>query len=150
MRSRRRGRRSRRAIGTGPEHGTLSIAGDVVTYTPAATYFGADSFTYTAEGPGGSSPAAKVGITVGTPAAPVAADKADVAVPYESSGLAIDLSGSVSGVHSSIALGSAPSHGTVTIAGDVITYTPATRYYGEDSFTYTAEGPGGISPVSAS
>ena len=33
----------------------MTIAGDVVTYTPnPATYYGADSFTFTATGPGGT------------------------------------------------------------------------------------------------
>ncbi|RYE01818.1 MAG: hypothetical protein EOP61_10175, partial [Sphingomonadales bacterium] len=133
------------AIGTAPVHGAVTIAGDVVTYTPAATYFGADSFTYTATGPGGTSASASVLLTVATPATPVAADKAGVAVPYASTGTAIDLSASVSGVHTSIAISTAPVHGTVTITGDVVTYTPAATYFGTDSFTYTAAGPGGTS-----
>ena len=123
----------------------MTIAGDVVTYTPAATYYGADSFTYTATGPGGTSAPATVSLTVATPPAPTVADKSGVAVPYASTGTAIDLSGSISGVRGSIAIGTAPAHGTVTIAGEVVTYTPAATYYGADSFTYTATGPGGTS-----
>ncbi|WP_184171492.1 Ig-like domain-containing protein, partial [Sphingomonas kyeonggiensis] len=133
------------AIGTAPAHGTVTIAGDVVTYTPAATYYGADSFTYTATGPGGTSAPATVSITVGLPPAPVSTDKSGVAVPYASTGTAIDLSTSITGVHSAITIGTAPAHGTVTIAGDVVTYTPAATYYGADSFTFTATGPGGTS-----
>jgi len=133
------------AVGTAPAHGTVTVAGDVITYTPAATYYGADSFTYTATGPGGTSAPATVSLTVATPAAPVAANKPGVAVPYASTGTAIDLSASITGVHSSIAIGTAPAHGTVAIAGDVVTYTPAATYYGADSFTYTATGPGGTS-----
>ncbi|MFS2109740.1 IPT/TIG domain-containing protein [Sphingomonas sp. Sphisp140] len=133
------------AIGTAPAHGTVTIAGNVVTYTPTAGYFGADSFTYTATGPGGTSAPATVSLTVATPAAPTAADKSGVAVPYASTGTAIDLSASITGVHSSIAIGTAPTHGTVTVAGDVVTYTPGATYYGADSFTYTATGPGGTS-----
>ena len=134
------------AVATGPAHGTVTIAGDVVTYTPAATYYGADSFTFTATGPGGTSAPATVTLTVATPAAPVAANKSGVAVPYASTGTAIDLSASVTGVHSSIAVATGPAHGTVTIAGDVVTYTPnPATYYGADSFTYTATGPGGTS-----
>ena len=135
------------AIGTGPAHGTVTIAGDVVTYTPnPATYYGADSFTYTATGPGGTSAPATVSLTVATPPAPTVANKSGVAVPYASTGTAIDLSTSVTGVHSSIAIGTAPAHGTVTIAGDVVTYTPnPATYYGADSFTFTATGPGGTS-----
>ena len=133
------------AIGTAPAHGTVTIAGDVVTYTPAATYYGADSFTFTATGPGGTSAPATVSLTVATPPAPIVADKSGVAVPYASAGTAIDLSGSITGVRGSIAIGTAPAHGTVTIAGEVVTYTPAATYYGADGFTYTATGPGGTS-----
>jgi uncharacterized protein YhjY with autotransporter beta-barrel domain len=133
------------AIGTAPAHGTVTVSGDVATYTPAATYYGADSFTYTATGPGGTSSPATVSLTVANPPAPVAADKNGVAVPYESSGTVIDLSGSITGVHSAVVIGTAPAHGTVTIAGDVVTYKPAATYYGADSFTYTATGPGGTS-----
>ncbi|MBY8823840.1 Ig-like domain-containing protein [Sphingomonas colocasiae] len=133
------------AIGTAPAHGTVAIAGDVVTYTPAATYYGADSFTWVATGPGGTSAPATVTLSIATPSAPVVADKAGVAVPYAGTGTAIDLSGSITGVHSGIVIGTAPAHGTVAIAGDVVTYTPAATYYGADSFTWVATGPGGTS-----
>ncbi|RYY22626.1 MAG: autotransporter domain-containing protein, partial [Sphingomonadales bacterium] len=132
------------AIGTAPAHGTTSIAGNVVTYTPTTGYFGADSFTYTATGPGGTSAPATVSLTVSTPAAPVVAN-ANATVPYNSSGTAIDLTASITGVSSSIAIGTAPAHGTTSIAGNVVTYTPTAGYFGADSFTYTATGPGGVS-----
>jgi len=131
------------AIGSAPTHGTTSVAGDVVTYTPATGYHGADSFTYTATGPGGTSTVATVSLTVATPAAPVVADLNGVAVPYNSAGTTIDLATSITGVHSAIAISSAPAHGTVSIAGDVATYTPTASYHGADDFTWTATGPGG-------
>ncbi|NLS27358.1 hypothetical protein S2M10_23530 [Sphingomonas sp. S2M10] len=133
------------AVATGPAHGTISVAGDVVTYTPTAGYYGADSFTYTATGPGGTSAPATVTLTVGNPGAPTAADRSGVAVPYGSTGTAIDLSSAITGVRSSIAVATAPAHGTTSVSGDVVTYTPAAGYYGADSFTYTATGPGGTS-----
>ena len=133
------------AVVTPPAHGTTSIAGDVVTYTPAAGYFGIDSFTYTATGPGGTSNVALVHLTVETPAAPAVTNRSGVAVAYNGAGTAIDLSTSITGVHASIAIDTPPAHGTVTVAGDVVTYAPAANYYGADSFTYTATGPGGTS-----
>ncbi|WP_313535284.1 Ig-like domain-containing protein [Sphingomonas sp.] len=133
------------AVATAPAHGTTSVAGDVVTYTPAAGYYGADSFTYTATGPGGTSAPATVTLTVAAPPAPVAADRSGVAVPYGSAGTAIDLSSAITGAHGSIAVATAPAHGTTSVSGNVVTYTPATGYYGADSFTYTATGPGGTS-----
>ncbi|WP_185714468.1 Ig-like domain-containing protein, partial [Bacillus licheniformis] len=96
-----------------------------------------------ATGPGGTSAAATVTLTVATPAAPsVAAKSASVA--YDTA-TPIDLTASVSGVHSSLTVSTAPAHGTTSIAGDVITYTPTSGYYGSDSFAYTATGPGGTS-----
>jgi large repetitive protein len=137
------------AVASAPAHGTVAVAGDVVTYTPTTGYYGADSFTYTATGPGGTSAPATVRVTVATPAAPVAADVSNVAVPYAGSGTAIDLSGAITGVHASIAIVTAPQHGTVSIAGDVVTYVPAATYHGADSFTYAASGPGGTSAPAA-
>jgi uncharacterized repeat protein (TIGR01451 family) len=133
------------AVSTGPSHGAVSVTGSVVTYTPTAGYYGADSFSYTATGPGGTSAPAAVSLTVATPAAPTAADKNGVAIPYNSSGTAIDLDSSVTGAYSSLAVATQPDHGTVSVSGSVVTYTPTADYYGADSFTYTATGPGGTS-----
>ncbi|MNV00877.1 Outer membrane protein B precursor [compost metagenome] len=128
-----------------PAHGEVLSAGSSVTYTPYVGYFGPDSFTYTATGPGGTSAVATVSLTVAAPGAPVAADVNGVAVAYDSTGQAIDLSASITGVHVSIAIGTAPAHGTARVSGDVVTYTPTAGYSGADSFTYTATGPGGTS-----
>ncbi|MDQ1153414.1 hypothetical protein QE389_000613 [Brevundimonas sp. SORGH_AS 993] len=133
------------SVATAPAHGTVGVSGSVVTYTPAPGYYGADSFTYTATGPGGTSSAATVSLTVATPSAPTASNRSGVAVAYDSSGQAIDLSASISGVYGSISVATAPAHGTVGVSGSVVTYTPAPGYYGADSFTYTATGPGGTS-----
>ena len=131
------------AVASGPAHGAVAVAGDVITYTPAPLYYGPDSFTYTATGPGGTSAPATVTVTVAAPSAPVAA-AASASVGYETP-QAIDLSGVVTGVHTSIAVASGPAHGAVAVAGDIVTYTPKPLYYGPDSFTYTAAGPGGTS-----
>ncbi len=133
------------ALATAAAHGTISISGDVVTYTPTAGYFGVDSFTYTATGAGGTSGVATVSIVVATPGAPVTADRNGVAIPHNSPGTAIDLSSSVTGVRSSIAVATTPAHGSVAVAGEVATYTPTAGYFGGDSFTFTATGPGGTS-----
>jgi outer membrane autotransporter protein len=130
------------AIASDPTHGTTSVAGDVITYTSAAGYFGADSFTYTATGPGGTSAPATVMVTVATPVAPTVA-AASAAVAYDSTGQTIPLT--ASGVYTTLAVATAPAHGTATISGTTATYVPAAGYFGVDSFTYTATGPGGTS-----
>ncbi|WP_433951704.1 autotransporter domain-containing protein [Brevundimonas bullata] len=130
---------------TGPTSGTLTLMSDGRgVYTPNSGYWGPDSFTYRATGPGGVSAPATVTLTVGAPAAPVASS-VNVTAPFDSSGHAIDLSTSITGVHASLAVVTLPAHGTVSVSGDVVTYTPASGYHGADSFTYTATGPGGTS-----
>ena len=60
-----------------------------------------------------------------TAAAPIAADVTGVAVPFNSPGTAIDLSSAITGgAHGSVVIVTAPAHGAVTVAGDVLTYVP--------------------------
>lgn len=57
-----------RAITSPPAHGTLSaVAGDAVTYTPAAGFTGTDTFSYNADDGGGAGTAGTATVTV-TPA----------------------------------------------------------------------------------
>ncbi|MFC5373244.1 IPT/TIG domain-containing protein [Brevundimonas faecalis] len=132
-------------VSSAPSHGAASVSGSVVTYVPTAGYFGPDSFTFTATGPGGVSAPATVTLAVATPVAPTASNPAVQAVPYDSTGVVIDLKPSVSGVYSSLAVASGPSHGAVSLSNGVATYVPTAGYFGADSFTFTATGPGGTS-----
>nr|WP_307369069.1 putative Ig domain-containing protein [Brevundimonas sp. SORGH_AS_0993] len=136
------------AVAAGPAHGVVSVSGKGFLYTPAAGYFGADSFTYTASNGDGASAPATANIAVGAPPAPVTADRSGVTVPFASSGVAIDLSGSISGVYDQVEVAAAPAHGTVNFAAAVATYRPAADYFGPDSFSFTATGPGGTSSTS--
>ncbi|WP_175481575.1 beta strand repeat-containing protein, partial [Rhodanobacter glycinis] len=133
-------------IGMAPAHGTVSVSGETVTYTPSPTYYGgSDSFTYTATNPGGTSAPATVTISVSAPAAPVVTPKS-VTTAYNTAA-SIDLTSSITGVDiTAVTIGTAPTHGTVSVSGKVVTYTPSATYYGgADSFTYTATNPGGTS-----
>jgi uncharacterized protein YhjY with autotransporter beta-barrel domain len=131
------------AVSTAPGHGTTTVNGLVVTYTPAAGYSGSDSFQYRATGPGGTSTPGTVSITVGLPSAPLAGAKSTT-TPYQTAA-SIDLSGSITGNATSVTVSAAPSHGTTSVSGEVVTYTPAAGYFGADSFQYKAVGPGGTS-----
>lgn len=52
------------ANGTGPAHGGVTLSGTTFTYTPAANYHGADSFTYTVSDPYGGKATGTVSIVV--------------------------------------------------------------------------------------
>ncbi|MEP6969742.1 MAG: putative Ig domain-containing protein, partial [Betaproteobacteria bacterium] len=47
-----------------PAHGTATVSGTKVTYTPVNNYFGADTFTFVGSGLGGNSPQGTVTVTV--------------------------------------------------------------------------------------
>src|SRR3546814_13793934 len=89
------------AVATQPSHGAAAVSGDIVPYTPTAGYYGADSFTYTATGPGRTSTPAPVHLAGATPAAPgaepVAVTVAGASTPHGSRANS-ERSGKVSGV----------------------------------------------------
>ncbi|WP_198665920.1 MULTISPECIES: putative Ig domain-containing protein [unclassified Sphingomonas] len=133
------------AIATPPQHGTATVDGLTLRYAPAAGYFGADSFAYTASNDGGTSAPATVSVTVAKPAAPTAADRDGIAVAYASAGTSIDLATSITGVVSGVTITTPPAHGSASVSGTIVTYVPANGYFGADSFGYAATGPGGTS-----
>ena len=162
--------RSSVALATAPAHGTASVTGEVVTYVPAAGYYGADSFTYTVTGPGGTSAPATVALSVGLPPPPVARAGTSAVVGATTVGgssIEIELSSLVDGSASSVRVETAPQHGTVELkTGNVISaqavnvagsqsarslgpviaiYTPQPGFQGEDQFSFVAIGPGGTS-----
>ena len=124
-----------------PAHGRATVNGGRVSYIPDAGYFGPDSFTYRATGPGGNSAPAAVAVTVGLPAAPVAQAGA-LETPFETVGTVIL---TASGVHDGFAIAATPAHGVASLVGDEVRYTPNAGYYGDDQLTFTARGPGGTS-----
>ena len=129
-----------------PAHGTLTLNSDgSFTYTPAADYSGADSFTYKASDGAADSNVATVCLTV------TAVNDAPVAVADElrhGGGHGADRDGApgvlandtdVDGDPLTAIRVTHPAHGTVTWTSDgSFTYTPAADYSGADSFTYTA------------
>ena len=135
----------------GPSHGTTSVntTTGAVTYTPAADYIGADSFTYTvADDDAATSNAATVYLDVtDVNDAPVAVDDGSAGTPLttpEDTALEVDVLGNDSDVDgtlnpASVVVTGGPSHGTTSVntTTGAVTYTPAADYIGADSFTYT-------------
>jgi hypothetical protein len=127
--------------------GTVTFASNGnFTYTPAAGFYGADTFNYTLQDTGGETATGNVTVTL-APTPPVTQ-------PGSFSGNEnIALTGNVitnngnpdtdpNGLALSVVAGTfATAHGgSVTLAGNGnFTYTPATGFYGSDSFTYTLQ-----------
>jgi hypothetical protein len=119
-----------------PLHGTLSGTAPNLTYTPAANYHGADSFTFTVNDGRATSSAAVVSITVNpVNDAPVA--NGQTLSVNEDGSLNITLSGSdVENSSLSYSAGT-PSHGSLSGIAPNLVYTPNANYHGSDSFTFT-------------
>jgi len=137
------------AVSTRPEHGSVSIAGDVATYIPDANYNGSDSFGFVVTDTGnpdgsgtgvGTSDPATVTITVNPVNDPPVALASTTTTEQETpvtvvlAGTDIEtLAGDLT-----FAISRQPDHGTVTVVGDQATYTPEAGYDGLDTFEFTA------------
>ena len=123
---------------TPPAHGSVEVSGSSYTYTPAADYNGADSFTFRANDGSANSNTGTVSVTVDpatdTPVASNLSVSTDEDVP-----LAGSLSGSdVDGDVVTFAVVGQSANGDVSLVDGEYTYTPDADYNGSDSFTYTA------------
>jgi len=122
-----------------PLHGTATSHPDgTITYTPAANYDGADSFTYTISDGHGGTATGTVSVTItAVNDAPTASDQA--ATTDEDTAKVITLSATdVEGSPLTYAIVSGPAHGTLSGTAPALTYTPAANYNGPDSFTFKA------------
>ena len=130
---------------SGPSHGTVTLnANGSFTYTPAANYAGADSFTYRASDGTAQSNLATVSLTVnGINDAPTAANDAystneDVTLNVAAPGV-LGNDADVDGNALTAVLVAGPTKGTLTPnANGSFSYTPNANYNGADSFTYRA------------
>ncbi len=128
-------------------HGSVAInAATTVTYTPAADYVGADSFTYTISDGNGGTSTAVVNVTVlGNEAPDANTDTATTAYNLAKTLSVLANDTDINGDSLTITSVTQGAHGTVTVnSGVTVTYTPALNYAGVDSFTYTiSDGKGG-------
>jgi len=125
---------------TDPEHGSISINGNIATYTPTENDTGSDSFTYKVNDGKSDSPPATVSITVlaalpstsNTPTAnPVAVET------NEDAEKSITLNGTdADGDALSYHKVTDPEHGSLSINGNTAIYRPEENYNGSDRFTY--------------
>ncbi len=133
-------------LAAGPSHGTLTLNPDgSFAYTPAANFFGTDSFTYVADD--GLEDSAQTTVTITVNAmddAPLAVDDSyrtavgETLIVSAESGLLVNDSDD-DGATLVASLLSNPTNGTLTLNSDgSFTYVPEVNFHGVDSFTYLA------------
>jgi hypothetical protein len=138
-----------------PAHGTVVVnADDTVTYTPDAGYGGAtDSFKYTVtDDNGATSLPASVLIRVNRPTANddfvVTQGPGPVQINVLNNDTDPDGNSHIQ-QPGSVAIVSSPGHGTVSLASNVVTYTPAAGFVGTDTFRYTVTDDAGATSAPA-
>ena len=131
-----------------PAHGLATHNGAAVIYTPDPDYHGTDAFRYiAADGHGGSAEAIVTVVVSPVNDPPMAQD--DSASTNEDTPVDIPvLNNDTDPDGDSLTIQSAtrPGHGSVSIRGSLITYTPELDFSGSDTFSYTSsDGQGGTS-----
>ncbi|WP_205746406.1 IPT/TIG domain-containing protein [Dyella amyloliquefaciens] len=132
------------AVAQAPAHGTATINGLNVVYAPNNNYYGTDTFTYTATGPGGTSAPATVTVAVTPLAVPVAQPMSATVL----AGNAVTLhgaQGATGGPFTALIVATPPASGTLAIRGTDMVYTPTVEAEGVVSFDYTLSNAFGVS-----
>ncbi|MED5594682.1 putative Ig domain-containing protein [Janthinobacterium sp. P210006] len=150
-------------IVTPPQHGRVTVvstgasarmaravgASFKVTYVPNADYFGPDSFSYTATGPGGTSAPATISVTVAPQPVPVPVAKTATVLAGTPVTLHVT-EGATGGPFTAVAITTQPASGTAVVSGMDIVYTPGISTSGDISIGYTVSNVFGTSvPVKA-
>ncbi|HZN00089.1 MAG TPA: Ig-like domain-containing protein, partial [Pyrinomonadaceae bacterium] len=131
-------------------HGSVTFTPTGVSYTPNANYFGSDSFTYTISdnetNDAGHTDTATVNVTINnvndTPDAvddnaTVAEDSTNNTINVVANDTDADNLTPPFNTGLTVIAVTQGAHGTVTITGGGVSYTPASNYFGPDTFTYT-------------
>ncbi|WP_093517313.1 Ig-like domain-containing protein [Stigmatella erecta] len=135
---------------TPPASGTVALTGSGVSFTPAANFTGTTTFTYTVSDGNGATDTATVTVTVEGANHPPAANDDAFTVAEDSAATEFDVLGNDTtapdtGETLTVASVTQPAHGTVTVTGTGVSFTPEPNFNGTTAFTYTAsDGNGGV------
>ncbi len=137
-----------------PMHGGLSGTPPNLTYTPVLNYNGPDTFDFKTNDGTHDSNIATVAITINPVNDPPTAVAQSVAT-NKNTPLAITLTGNdveTPPANLSFSITVIPAHGSLTGTAPNLTYTPATDYFGPDSFKFTVTdtGDGASGPLTSS
>ena len=108
-----------------------------IYYTPTHNYIGSDNFTYTIKDAIGRTATGTIHVTVVVPPPPPTAVNDSITVTYNTE-YTFDptVNDSGNGYSLSVFNVSTPSHGSIVLKNNNITYTPSNNYVGADTFTY--------------
>jgi hypothetical protein len=123
--------------GRNPSKGTLKLSPDgSFVYSPTIGFVGVDSFTYSVADSLGVTRTATATITVGN-LQPTAVDDQAITQPGKAVTIAVAANDDdADGDPLTITIVAQPEHGTATVNGNEIVYTPMAGFSGSDNFIY--------------
>ncbi|WP_413283683.1 tandem-95 repeat protein [Vibrio sp. MA40-2] len=131
---------------TGPAHGSITIEGTNIVYTPTADYNGNDSFVVTLTDNNGFSVDKTVNVTVSSVNdAPSITINSTLTTDEDNQQTLSFAFNDVDGDTVTATEKTGPAHGSITIEGTNIVYTPTADYNGNDSFVVTLTDNNGFS-----
>jgi Domain of unknown function (DUF4082)/Bacterial Ig domain/Right handed beta helix region len=135
---------------SGPSNGTVVLTNaSTVTFTPTSGYVGPATFTYTIQDTAGGTASATVSLKVQAPAPPIANNDSGF-MATQNTPLQIQTSALLAndtdpnGLPLTVTGVGTATNGTVSLSGNIITFTPATGYTGPASFLYTISDSAGL------
>ncbi|MBL8788063.1 MAG: tandem-95 repeat protein, partial [Deltaproteobacteria bacterium] len=125
---------------TQPANGQVTLSGGVVRFTPAASFFGTTSFTYTISDGKGGTATATVNVTVNAINHPPVARNDAITVAEDSGATIVDVLANDTepdGQAMTVTAVTQPQNGSVTLVNGVVRFTPNADFSGQTSFGYT-------------
>ena len=142
------------AVGTPSAGGTATVSNNQISYSPTTAFSGTETFSYTVNDSEGGVVNANVIVTV-TPKPNVLPVAEDIAITIDQDDPAVlinalDSASDADNDTLTLSTVSAPSNGgRASLAGDQVSYAPATGFSGTERFTYTVnDGEGGEATAS--
>ncbi|MBA7535684.1 hypothetical protein ES705_27942 [subsurface metagenome] len=128
-------------IVTGPSHGTLSVTGPSVTYTPESNYSGEDSFTFMVNDSAVDSNTVSISLAIEAVNDPPIANHQSAMTRLDRSVFIILTGRDIDSDKLKYSITTQPEHGSLTFGSDFntsgkLTYTPKANFAGKDSFTF--------------
>lgn len=124
------------AIVDPPQFGSFSTTPPTLHYSPNPNFTGQDTFTFEVNDGAHTSTVATVTINVAPLNDRPVANAQSVSTPEDSPGTFVLTGSDVDLDTLTYHLDVLPIHGSAVLAGDTVTYTPATNYFGSDTFSF--------------